>query len=177
MTRQSPNSNFDSHSRVQLSVEWTSALCPSTFLSLLRTGRISLSRLWMPGEQPLVPLSVRAYPRRCNRTQSTANGFSARVSTHGMWCLIFLSPSFLPFLLARTRNYSSLSYFLSFHSVRLRSPSYSSRVARRCYSKVDTRVNVHGNPTSVVRPRFVVHARWSTVYNEKEAPCPGSLKS
>jgi len=31
--------------------------------------------------------------------------------------LILLSPSFFPFLLARTRNYSSLSYFLSsFHS-------------------------------------------------------------
>jgi len=64
---------------------------------------------------------------------SSTSGFSARVSTHGMWWLILLSPSFLPSLLARARNYSSLSYFLSsFRSVfRLRFSSCTPRVLRR----------------------------------------------
>jgi len=115
--RQSLNPNFDLYSRVQVSVKWTSAFCIPLHSSLLQMGCISLSFLRVPSEHPLVSFSVRAYSRPPVQLYSmSTGGFSSRVSTHGMWWAHFPFSFVLPFP-PRTRNYSSLSYFLSsFHS-------------------------------------------------------------
>lgn len=95
---------------------------PYLFVALVNTRRTAFGSVLGAGVLVLVQL----------HSVKTTSEFSARVSTYGMWWLILLSPSFLPFLLARTRNYSSLSYFLSsFHLIRLRSSSCSPRVLRR----------------------------------------------
>lgn len=133
------------------------------------TCRISSSHLWVPGEQPLV--SVQAYLHRCNRTQwvSLAGSVLEYRPTACGGSFSFLLRSFLSSSLAREITVPSPIFYHHFTrsacALRHAFLEYSAM-----YSKVDTRVNVHGNPASVVRPRFVVHARWSTVYNEEQAP-------
>lgn len=114
-------------------VRWVNFSTAFTFLSLTNRPYLFVAlvnaRRTASGSVlgAVVPRPVQPY------STSTTSGFSARVSTHGMWWLILLSPSFLPFLLARTRNYSTLSYFLSSFrtTFRLRSSSCSPRLLRR----------------------------------------------